>query len=166
MTKISTTCLDPYVGSFLDGLAASDYAAGSIKRFRQQARKLGQLMEAAGVTPSALMPALAEELVRAAMTEKDRNSGLLKTARRFAGHLIDLGVVLPPPPTEAQIARTALLADYEGYLAKQRGLSPRSVQRASDFAERFLDHRFGSERIDPGAIGAADVTRFLQALLS
>jgi len=57
-----------------------------------------------------------------------------KLARRFAEHLIDIGLAQPVPLTEAQVARAALLAALETYLVKQRGLSPRSIPHTVGFA--------------------------------
>src|SRR6185295_5153708 len=67
--------------------------------------------------------------------------------------------------TEAQIARAALLADFEVYLVKQRGLSPRTIPHALGFAGRFLDHRFGAQVIDLTRLRAADTTSFVQHVL-
>lgn len=67
---------------------------------------------------------------------------------------------------EPQDARAALLADFEDYLTRQRGLSARTIYHTLRFANRFLDHRFGEEAIEPGALRTADVVGFLQHLLT
>ena len=100
-------------------------------------------MDAAGIAPSALTPDLADQLARTAARGPGSKIRFHNLARRFAEHLIDIGVAQPVPLTEAQVARAALLADYETYLVKQRGLSPRTICHALGFARRFLDHRFG-----------------------
>ena len=87
-------------------------------------------------------------------------------ARRFAQHLIDIGVAAPAQLTQAQIARATLLADYEAYLIKQRGLSPRTIYHTLRFADRFLDHRFGDGVIRLDTISARDVVAFVQHLLT
>jgi integrase/recombinase XerD len=68
--------------------------------------------------------------------------------------------------TEAQVARTALLADFETYLVKQRGLSQRMIYHVLRFADRFLDHRFGTGMIDLTRLRAADTTSFVQHALA
>jgi len=68
--------------------------------------------------------------------------------------------------TEARIDRAALLANFEDYLIKQRGLSPRTIYHTLRFANRFLDHRFGDGTIELSDLGAADVIGFLQHLLT
>src|SRR3546814_5866407 len=63
------------------------------------------------------------------------------------------------------IARAALRVDYEEYLVRQRGISPRTLYHAWRFADRFLDHRFGDGEAKLAAISAGDVVSFLQHLL-
>jgi site-specific recombinase XerD len=70
------------------------------------------------------------------------------------------------PLTEVQQARATLLADFETYLVKQRGLSPRSIPHTIGFARRFLDYRFGETIIDPGSLRPADVIGFMEHVLA
>jgi hypothetical protein len=49
--------------------------------------------------------------------------------------------------TEAGTARAVLLANFDDYLVKQRGLSARTIYHTLRFANRFLDHRFGDGAI-------------------
>jgi hypothetical protein len=58
-------------------------------------------------------------------------------ARRFAAHLIDLGVVPAPVPTARQIALQQLRAGYEDYLHRQRGLSQCMIFHVWRFSDRF-----------------------------
>jgi site-specific recombinase XerD len=166
MTDHTGTCVDPYVDSFVQSFAAANYTAGTIKTYRHLARKLGRLMDAAGIEPPALTPDLADRLARSAPRGRDTVIRFHHFARRFAEHLIDIGVAQPVPVTEAQVARAALLADFETYLVKQRGLSPRSIYHVLRFADRFLDHRFGTGMMDLTRLRAADTTSFVQHVLA
>ena len=65
---------------------------------------------------------MADGLARPLASKSDTTIRFHNLARRFAEHLIAIGVAQPVPPTETQIARTQLLADYKAYLAGQRGL--------------------------------------------
>ena len=56
MTDKPKTCVEPYVDSFAQSFAAYNYTAGTIRTYRHLARKLGRLMDAAGIAPSALTP--------------------------------------------------------------------------------------------------------------
>jgi len=166
MTDNSKTCVDPYLDSFAQTFAAANYTAATIKTYRQLVQSLGRIMDDAGIAPCALTPAVADQLARAAEPRPSGTIRLHNLARRFAEHLIDIGVVQPVPLTKAQIARTALLADYEAYLVKQRGLSPRSIYHVLRFADRFLDHRFGTGIIDLTRLRAADTISFVQHVLA
>jgi integrase/recombinase XerD len=75
-------------------------------------------------------------------------------------------VAQPVPPTEAEVVRMTLLADFEAYLVKQRGLSPRTIGHTLGFANRFLDYRFGKYMIDLTRLSAADITGFVQHVLA
>ena len=68
-------------------------------------------------------------------------------------------------PTGAQAARAKLLADFEDYLVKQRGLSPRTIYHSLRFANRLLDHRFGEAAINLPDLRAADVISFIEHVL-
>jgi site-specific recombinase XerD len=166
MTDDPKTCVDSYLDSFAQSFVATNYTAGTIRTYRHLARKLGRLMDAAGIAPSALTPDLADQLARTEARGPDNKIRLHHFARRFAEHLIDIGVAQPVPVTEAQAARAELLADFEAYLVKQRGLSLRTIYHALRFADRFLDHRFGTGMIDLSHLREADTTSFVQHVLA
>ena len=166
MTDNPNTCVDPYLDSFAQSFAAADYQAGTIKAYRHLARVLGRLMDDAGIAPPALTPDLADELARTAPPGRPTTIRLHNLARRFAEHLIDIGVAQPVPVTETQATRAALLADFDTYLVKQRGLSERTIYHVLRFADRFLDHRFGTEAIDLTRLRAADAISFVQHVLA
>ena len=170
MSTMNTTeelksCVDPYVESFAASFAASNYKERTIGTYHNLVRKLGRLMDAAGITPAALTPDLADQLARKTGRGRDNAIRFYRLARQFAEHLIDIGVAQAVPLTEAQKTRAALLADYESYLIKQRGLSPRTVETAQRFANRFFDHRFGTGMIELKKLRAADAIGFVGHLL-
>lgn len=150
MTDYPGTCVDPYLGSFAQSDAGANYTAGTIRTYRCLARKLGQLMDARGIAPSALTPDLADRLARTAPRGRNTVIRLHNLARRFAEHLIDIGVAPPvlAPVAQEQAARAKLLVDFEAYLVKQRGLGKRTISHLMRLAEQFLDHRSGTGMID------------------
>lgn len=160
------TCLDPYVESFEGRLRESNYAPGTIKTYRLLVGRLATMMEVRGVAPEHLTVELAAELVHDEERRRREPNKYQNIARRFAEHLIDLGVASAPSPTPQQIARKKLRHDYEDYLHRQRGLSQRTIFHSWRFADRFLDYRFGDADIDLGATSAGDVIAFLQTLTS
>lgn len=162
----SAASLDRYLPSFESRLAERHYKPGTIKTYRVLVRRLASFMEAGGIAPERLTADLAARLVRGEERHRNEPNKCQNIARRFAEHLIDLGVVPAPVPTAQQIARTELRKGYEDYLHRQRGLSQRTIFHAWRFADRFLDHRFGNADIDLTATTVGDVIAFLQHLLS
>jgi hypothetical protein len=130
----------------------------TIVTYRRRARKFGALLDQAGITPSSVTLDCADPLTRNVPRARKNTIRLDTIARRLVQHLIDIGVAQPAPLTEAEIARAALLADFETYLVKQRGLSPRTIPHTIGYARRFLDYRFGEAIIDPGSLRPADAT--------
>jgi len=166
MTDTQHTCIDSYLDSFAESFAASNYKARTIKVYREHVRKLGRLMDAEGIAPSALTLDDAERLGRTVPRKRGQTICPHNLARRFAAHLIDIGVAQPVPLTEAQVALAALLTDFETYLVKQRGLSPCTIGHALGFATRFLDHRFGNRTIELPRLRATDTIDFVQHVLA
>jgi integrase/recombinase XerD len=160
------TCLDPYIESFEARLRERNYTSGTIKTYRVLVRRLATMMESHDVAPSCLCPERAAELVRGEERKAREPHKCANVARRFAEHLIDIGVAAAPSPTPLQIARERLRRGYEDYLRRQRGLSERTIYDSWRFADRFLDYRFGETDIDLGATSASDVIAFLQLLIS
>jgi integrase/recombinase XerD len=68
--------------------------------------------------------------------------------------------------TEAGTARAVLLANFDDYLVKQRGLSARTIYHTLRFANRFLDHRFGDGAISLADLRPADVIGFIEHVLA
>lgn len=159
-------CLDPHIVTFEVKLREKNYKPGTIKTYRAVIRRLASFMEAGGIAPEQLTADLAARLVRGEERRRREPNKCQNIARRFAAHLIDLGVAPAPVPTPRQIAREALRRDYEAYLQRQRGLSPRTIYHAWRFADRFLEHRFGDADVDLSAISAGDMIAFLQHLVS
>lgn len=128
--------------------------------------KVGHAMDVQGIGPSALTLDMAEHLGRKVPRKKTGTIWPYRLARRFAQHLLEIGVTHPVPLSEAQQERAALLADFETYLVKHRGLSPRTIYHTLRFANRFLDHRFGDAMVDPGRLRPADVIGFLEHVMA
>jgi site-specific recombinase XerD len=159
------TCLDPYFESFEARLRERNYKAGTIKIYRVLVRRLATIIEAQGLSPSCLSPERAAELVHGEERKASEPHKCANIARRFAEHLIDIGVAPSPPPTPRQIDRENLRRGYEDYHLRQRGLSERTAFHSWRFADRFLDYRFGDADMNLSAISGGDVIAFLQRLI-
>ena len=166
MPEYLQTSIEPYLDSFAESFAAENYKPATINAYRWILRKVGRVMDAEDIHPSALTLDMAEQVGRKVPRKNAGTAWPYKLARRFAQHLLDIGVTQPVPLTEVQQARATLLADFETYLVKQRGLSPRSIPHTIGFARRFLDYRFGDTMIDPGSLRPADVIGFMEHVLT
>jgi|SRR5271170_4709278 len=166
MARKGGTCLDPYIGSFEDRLKERNYTPGTITTYRVLVRRLAALMEAVGVTPSRLSTEIAADLVRGEERRTREPHKYANIARRFADHLVDIGVAAAPELSAQQIARNDLRRDYGDYLQRQRGLSQATIFQCWRHADRFLDYRFANTDLDLEAISVADVADFLQKLTS
>lgn len=166
MSENLETCIEPYLPAFEQTYAAENYTARTIITYRCRARKFGALLDQAGIAPSSVTLDCVEPLTREVPRARKNTIRLDTIARRLVQHLIDIGVAQPVPLTEAEAARAALLADFENYLVKQRGLSPRSVPHTIGFARRFLDYRFGAAIIDLGSLRPADAIGFMERVLT
>lgn len=166
MSENLETCIEPYLAAFEQTYAAENYKARTIIAYRSLARKFGAVLDEAGIAPSSVTLDRVEPLTRDLPRERKNTIRLDTIARRFVQHLVDIGVARAVPLTEVEIARAALLAAFETYLVKQRGLSPRSIPHSVGFARRFLDHRFGEAMPDPGRLRPADVIGFMEHVLT
>lgn len=113
MPQYLQTCIEPYLDSFAESFAAENYTAGTVKTYQSILRKVGHAMDVEGISPSALTLDMAEYLGRKVPRKKTGTIWPYRLARRFAQHLLDIGVTQPVPLTEAQQARATLLADFE-----------------------------------------------------
>lgn len=161
----SSDSLDPHIGTFEARLREKNYKPGTTKTYRVLVRRLASLMDAAGIGPEELTAEKAAQLVHDEERNRREPNKYQNIARRFVAHLIDIGVAAAPIPTAQQVARSRLRSDYEDYLARQRGLSQRTISHAWRFADRFLEHRFGDGEVVLAQIRSGDVVAFLQHLL-
>jgi integrase/recombinase XerD len=161
-----TTCLDPYFASFEESLASRNYKPATLENYRYLLRRFGRLLEIEGIAPSALTPDLAIALGRRLPVAPKSQIKVPNLAKLFVAHLIEIGVATRPPLTPSQAERHELLGNFETYLLRQRGLSPRSTDHVLRFAVRFLAHRFGDQMLDLPVLNARDVVAFMEHVIA
>lgn len=166
MTTESQSPIGQAILSYLESLTVANYKPPTIKAYRLILAKLGAVMTAESVDISALTPDVAEQLGRRIPRRRGPTVCPDRLARRFATHLIQIGIVKPAPLTVAQQRRAALQENYECYLIGQRGLSSRTIYHTLRIANRFLDHRFGDGLIDFASLCTADVIAFIESVLT
>lgn len=161
-----TTCLDCYLVSFEKSLSSRNYKPATLNNYRCLLRRFGRLLDVEGLAPSALTPDLAVELGQRLPATPKSQVKIPNLARLFVQHLIEIGVATRPPLTPAQAERAELLGNFETYLIRQRGLSPRTIYHVLRFADRFLDHRFGDDVLDLLALSTRDIVAFMEYLVT
>lgn len=166
MERPDHTCLDQYLATFEESLASKNYKTDTLANYRYLLRRFGHLLDAEGIAPSALTPEIVAALGQRLPISPKSQIKVPNLARLFVAHLIEIGVATRPPLTPAQAERTELLSNFETYLLRQRGLSPRTIYHVLRFADRFLDLRFGDNMLDLPALNAQDVVAFMEHLLS
>jgi len=96
--KIGTDAyLDRYIKSFEERLKARNYTAGTIKTYRVLICFLGRIMAERGIKPEDLTVELAADLVQGEERKRREPHKYANIARRFAEHLIEIGVATAPP---------------------------------------------------------------------
>lgn len=159
------TCIEPYLAAFVQSYAVENVKPQTLSLHRRLMRCFGALLDEADIEPSSLTLDCIKPLTRNFPRGPLTSIRIDTIARRFVEYLIDIGLAQPVPPTEAEIAHAKVLADFEAYLDKQRGLSPRSVRHAMGFARRFLDFRFSNAVPELGQLCPADAIGFIEHVL-
>lgn len=147
-------------------LAQAGYAGSTLVSHCRALVRLGRLAADQGLAPRDLTPERVAELMieRPVDWPRARQVHAVFATRRFAAHLVERGIAVPPPPTPEQAARAALREEYEAYLRHQRGLSERSIKGVLRIADQFLARRFGERGYDLAGLTAGDVADYLLAL--
>jgi site-specific recombinase XerD len=84
-----------------------------------------------------------------------------RTVRYFLEYLREKGAIQSPAPTIDESPLAMLRKQYENYLRKERGLSPKTVARYWVFLEQFLVERFGTGPICLRELVPDDISGFL-----
>jgi integrase/recombinase XerD len=82
------------------------------------------------------------------------------TLEQLLRYLRERGVCAPAPA--GTVPADAMVANFERFLLRERGLAAGSISYLCANARTFLVYRFGSEPVDLGAISAADILDFVQ----
>jgi len=126
------------VEEFFDRLRSERYSQNTIGGYRHAVQHLSTTVAENGLEWQTLTPDDAVALVK----PKSRNACYrLKAFVRFLG---EKGFAAPlPEPSEAELARNSLRAEFEEYLRTQRAMSERTIRHASymDFLADVLDRK-------------------------
>jgi len=148
--------LEPCAEGFWADLAAQGYSALSARNLMRLMAHLSRWLHKHGLWPQDLTPPRIEQYLRARRRARYTAWRSERGLAPLLSYLRRLQVVPLPRPRRARTSRDRLLARYEGYLRRERGLHRTTILRYQDVAGRFLaQHRH------PERLGASDVTRFV-----
>jgi site-specific recombinase XerC len=156
--------LAPYAAGFELWLSSRSYSPSAAADRLCQFDQLSRWLERVGLGAGDLTDARA-----AGFAASRREAGLVtwtssQSATLPLGYLRGLGVVPTSAPVVAQGPLEELLADYGGYLLRERRLSDHTVRDAYVPAARlFLAGRQGLDGLGLERLSAADVSLFLAA---
>lgn len=137
-----------YGEGFRESLLARGYTRDSAAHLVHLMAHLSRWMRAAGLAPGQLTPGVVEEFLTARRAAGYRH---LLSTRAMAGlveHLRGAGVLTAVEPAESDTAADRLIADYERYLASDRGLAAASIRSYLRVARRFLDQVCADDILD------------------
>lgn len=119
----------PHRTRFLESLAEIGYARLTIYRYRLLTGYLCTEAEARGLGQDIMTPEVIEGLAKTCPQPVSMKRTMMAVAHRFAGYLVDAGViepVIPPPPVPG--SPDALCAELEHWLRHHRGMYGRRLQ--------------------------------------
>ena len=157
--------LAPHRDVFVEGLGKHGYAPSTIRYYRCAIDTFCAEIDIRGLGAEALeWPVLAElgNTVPGEMTSKER-SRWRSCVRRFLDHLVDAGVLAPPPPVAPPKLGSVdhLNVEYADWLRHQRGLCESTIERHQAFLKRFMTFRFGATPGNLNDIAPDDILAFV-----
>lgn len=144
---------------FAEWLCAQGFSPGAVSYRLWQFDRLSGWLEQEALAPSGLTEARAREFV-----ERDRAAGVVhakspRTLRLPLVYLREVGAV--PAPVPRRGPHELLLDGFGDYLARERGLTVKTVSEYQRVVQPFLAARDRDGVVDVKALTAADVTAFL-----
>ena len=148
--------LAPYADGFRENLAGKGYHPQVIGRQVRLMTDLSSWLDGQGLSCDALVTEVAGEYLQARRAAGYRDLISALAVAPLLGYLRGLGVA-PVPRTPAD----RLLAEFAGYLTRERGLSAASVRSYVHHARPFLAGLAAPLGAALGSLSAAQVTAFM-----
>ncbi len=153
--------LGPHMDLFANRLSKRGYAKGTIQKQLRVVADLSHWLEEQGLQVDDLEE---ESLSRFEEQSPRSRKAVCKpttVSPILLEHLREVGVVAQSKLSPPDSALDCALHDFSQYLARQRGLAPKTISSYCRVIRDFLGQRFGSGPILPGELSAADVRQFV-----
>ena len=130
----------PYVEGFAAWLTELGYTPGTIRNGLKAVGQLGRWLESERIEVSGLRESSIEQFVRSLHASRHRRVPSVRSFRPLLEYLRTQGVLTREIPMTNPVGD--LLANYRGWLIKDRGLAAATVLRYENLARRFLEERY------------------------
>jgi integrase/recombinase XerD len=152
----------PHLDSFIATLAQSGYAGETVQKRLRLLNAFDRWLGQRGLLFSDLNEDVADLFLEERRAGGHLGHGDPQAVRRFLDHLRGSGVVRSPEPVKDESPLAILGRQYEGYLKKERGLSPVTIGHHWQFARRLLVERFGDGPICVRDLTAGNISRYVR----
>lgn len=151
-----------YGEGFRESLLARGYAPDSAAHLVHLMAHLSRWMQAAGLAPDQLTPAVIEEFLRARRAAGYRHLLSTRAMTGMVAFLRGAGVLMAVVPAEPETQTSLLITDYERYLARERGLAAASIRSYLRVARQFLDHVCAEGVLNLDFLDSVRVSQFVR----
>lgn len=165
LARSATGPLSPHLEPFVAWLIDQQYAVVSVRTKAWHATTFDAWLGAQRIELAALSEAHIEQFSRRDYQPRSdcRNEPRIHEApalRQLLRHLQTQRLCAATAPR--MLPADALLAGFEQFLRRDRGLAATTIRGYRMPVREFLVDRFGSERVDLGALRATDIIGFVQ----
>lgn len=153
--------LEPHVAGFAEQLIRQGYSRASAEQHVCFVAHLDRWMQGAGVGLGSLSGQVLDRYLDERRAAGYREYRSVKALRPLLDYLLPLGVL--PVPREVPLGPVEeLLADFRGWLLRERGLTEGTVRGYVDCVRPFVAGRVRGDVLDLAGVTAADVTGFVR----
>ncbi|KRE60750.1 hypothetical protein ASG92_21305 [Arthrobacter sp. Soil736] len=153
--------LEPHVGGFAEQLIRQGYSRASAEQHVCFIAHLDRWMQGAGVGLGDLSGQVLDRYLVERRAAGYREYRSVKALRPLMDYLLPLGVL--PVPREVPLGPVEeLLADFRGWLLRERSLTAGTVRGYVDCVRPFVASRLRGDGLELVSLTAADVTGFIR----
>ena len=154
--------LEPHVAGFAEQFIRQGYSRASAEQHVCFIAHLDRWMQGAGVGLGDLSGQVLDRYLAERRAAGYREYRSVKALRPLLDYLLPLGVL--PVPREVPLGPVEeLLADFRGWLLRERGLTEGTVRGYVDCVRPFVAGRLRGDLLDLAGLTAADVTGFVRS---